>query len=181
MADREDPILVLARNGDRAAFARLVEANYDMFYRVAYRHVGNRQDAEDVAQEVCVRLGKAIRSFRGDCSLSSWLYRLVVNASCDHHRRTRRAREARESFAAEPLSACPDEAANEAAERLWEAVRMLPEKTRQAVVLVYSEGLSHARAAEALDCSEATVSWHVHDAKKKLKAILAAPEGAIHA
>ena len=183
MEDTDETILVLARNGDRAAFARLVEMHYDMFFRVAYRHLGNRADAEDVAQEVCVRLGGSIRTFRGDCSLSSWLYRLVVNAACDHQRKAKRGRNLTQAVAAEHevSGGYEGENDNDAATRLWEAVRTLPEKTRQAVVLVYSEGLSHLKAAEALECSETTVSWHIHDAKKKLRVLLAEPESATYA
>ncbi|TWH28257.1 MULTISPECIES: RNA polymerase sigma factor [unclassified Aminobacter] len=183
MEEIEDANLVLARNGDRSAFARLVEMHYEMFFRVAHRHLGNRADAEDVAQEVCVRLGRSIRTFRGECSLASWLYRLVINAACDHQRKAMRGRQLSEAVSAEhTISAGQNsDGDDEAADRLWEAVRMLPDKTRQAVVLVYSEGLSHLKAAEALECSETTVSWHIHDAKKKLRVLLAEPESATYA
>jgi RNA polymerase sigma-70 factor (ECF subfamily) len=59
------------------------------------------------------------------------------------------------------------------AEALWCAVRRLPPKQRDAVTLVYGEGLPHAEAAEAMACTEATVSWHVHEARKRLKAMMA--------
>ena len=58
------------------------------------------------------------------------------------------------------------------AERLWAAVRKLPDKQRDAVLLVYGEGLSHAAAADAMACAEATVSWHIHEAKKRLKVLM---------
>ena len=58
--------------------------------------------------------------------------------------------------------------------RLWAAVRKLPDKQRDAVLLVYGEGLSHASAADAMACAEATVSWHVHEAKKRLKVLMRA-------
>ncbi len=48
----------------------------------------------------------------------------------------------------------------------------LPDKQRDAVLLVYGEGLSHAAAADAMACAEATVSWHIHEAKKRLKALM---------
>ena len=62
--------------------------------------------------------------------------------------------------------------ADDRAERLWEAVRKLPDKQRDAVLLVYGEGLGHAAAADAMACAEATVSWHIHEAKKRLKALM---------
>ena len=58
------------------------------------------------------------------------------------------------------------------AEALWLAVRKLPDKQRDAVILVYGEGLSHAVVAEAMAISEATVSWHIHEAKKRLKTLM---------
>ena len=57
-------------------------------------------------------------------------------------------------------------------EALWAAVRQLPGKQRDAVLLVYGEGLSHAAAADAMAISEATVSWHIHEAKKRLKVLM---------
>ncbi|TIT88321.1 MAG: RNA polymerase subunit sigma-70, partial [Mesorhizobium sp.] len=57
-------------------------------------------------------------------------------------------------------------------EALWAAVRMLPDKQRDAVLLVYGEGLGHAAAAEVMAISETTVSWHIHEAKKRLKVLM---------
>ena len=65
--------------------------------------------------------------------------------------------------------------ADSQAERLWAAVRELPDKQRDAVLLVYGEGLSHAAAADAMACAEATVSWHIHEAKKRLKRLMRSP------
>ena len=58
------------------------------------------------------------------------------------------------------------------AEELWAAVRRLPDKQREAVLLVDGEGLSHAAAAETRAVAEPTVSWHIHEAKKRLKQIM---------
>ena len=66
--------------------------------------------------------------------------------------------------------------ADERTEELWTAVRALPDKQRDAVLLVYGEGLSHAAAGDVMACAEATVSWHIHEAKKRLKALLSAGE-----
>ena len=66
----------------------------------------------------------------------------------------------------------------DATEALWAAVRQLPGKQRDAVLLVYGEGLSHAAAADAMAISETTVSWHIHEAKKRLK-VLMRPAGEV--
>jgi RNA polymerase sigma-70 factor (ECF subfamily) len=167
-------LLERAKAGDRAAFAALVEAHYAFIHRVAYRLVGTKSDAEDVTQEVCVRLGRSIRGFRGDAGLQSWLYALTLNAVRDMARKTMREAAKAEAFGAQARidgdgAARPDDRA----ERLWHAVRQLPAKQRDAVTLVYGEGLAHAAAAEAMGCTEATVSWHVHEARKRLKTMMA--------
>lgn len=166
-------LLDRARSGDRAAFAALVERHYAFIHRVAYRLVGHRSDAEDVAQEVCARLGRSIRTFRGDSGWRSWLYTLTLNAVRDMARKTRREAAKTEAFGVQAKidsEGSPDP--DDRAEALWHAVRQLPAKQRDAVALIYGEGVPHAAAAEAMGCSEATVSWHVHEARKRLKVLM---------
>lgn len=167
-----------AKSGDRGAFGRLVERHYDFIYRVAYRWCGRKADAEDIAQEVCVRLGKAIRDYRGGGAFTTWLYAMTLNAARDTMRKTLRESAKTEAFGVQALiygeaAEEPDDQADE----LWSAVRKLPDKQRDAVLLVYGEGLSHAAAAEAMAISETTVSWHIHEAKKRLKVLMRAGEG----
>lgn len=170
----------LARNaagGDRRAFSALVERHYEFIFRLAFRLTGNRADAEDVAQEVCARLGRAIRSYRGGSAFTTWLYAIVVNAARDAGRRGAREAARAQAWAVQALAdgeAAPE--ADDPGEALWVAVRALPPKQREAVTLVYGEGLGHAQAAELMGCSEPTVSWHIHEAKKRLKTILSAGE-----
>jgi RNA polymerase sigma-70 factor (ECF subfamily) len=162
-----------ASNGDRDAFGELVERHYGFVYRVAYRLCGNRVDAEDVAQEVCVRIGKAIRGYRGQGAFTTWLYTLTLNAVRDMIRRAGRETAKAAAWGAEAMSLIGSaEAEEDPAEALWNAVRQLPAKQRDAVTLVYGEGLSHAEAADAMGCSENTVSWHVHEARKRLKVLM---------
>jgi RNA polymerase sigma-70 factor (ECF subfamily) len=164
-----------ARDGDRDAFGRLVERHYDFIHRVAWRWAGNRTDAEDIAQDVCVRLGKAIRSYRGGSAFTTWLYALTLNAARDLKRKSARDSAKTEAFGVHALVSggeVAEPAGEDPVERMWAAVRTLPEKQREAVLLVYGEGLSHAEAAEVMGSAEATVSWHVHEAKKRLKLLL---------
>ncbi|MBK5570061.1 RNA polymerase sigma factor [Ensifer sp. 2YAB10] len=162
-----------AVGGDRQAFGQLVERHYDFVLGVAWRWSGNVSDAEDIAQDVCLRLGAAIRGFRGTSRFRTWLYTLTLNAARDHRRRQVRDNSRMQAYASEQSTAArledPDEEQREA---LWAAVRELPEKQCDAVLLVYAEGLSHAAAADVLGCSEATISWHVHEARKRLKTLL---------
>ena len=81
-----------AANGEAAAFASLLERHYDRIHRVAWRLTGTRTDAEDVAQDVCVKLATAIRSFRGDAEVSTWIWRITYNAATDILRSRQRVR-----------------------------------------------------------------------------------------
>jgi RNA polymerase sigma-70 factor, ECF subfamily len=160
-----------AQKGDGEAFGRLVERHYDFVYRVAWRWSGRKADAEDIAQEVCARLGRAIRGYRGGGAFTTWLYAMTMNAARDLMRKSARETAKSEAFGLHALvegQGAPDDRV----EKLWEAVRKLPDKQRDAVLLVYGEELSHAAAADAMACAEATVSWHIHEAKKRLKALM---------
>ena len=81
-----------AAGGCRAALAALIEAHYELIYRLAWRLIGTREEAQDVAQDVCVKLASAVRSFRGDAELSTWLYRVAYNTAIDHIRARARLR-----------------------------------------------------------------------------------------
>lgn len=163
-----------ARDGDSMAFGALVERHYDFVHRIAYRWSGNAADAEDVAQDVCARLGKAIRSYRGGSAFTTWLYALTLNAVRDMRRRDSREAAKAQAYGRELAveDGAPSASPDDQAEELWAAVRRLPDKQRDAVLLVYAEGLSHADAADAMGCAEATVSWHIHEAKKRLRLLM---------
>ena len=91
-----------AIDGDRAAFAALISRHYDTMFRVAWKYCGNREDAEDIAQDVCVRLGKTLQSFHGQSKFSTWLYRVVLNATRDHHRKNASRAKKLDAWAVEP-------------------------------------------------------------------------------
>ena len=177
MLDEIEPsdleLIGLAQKGDGAAFGRLVERHYDFVYRVAWRWSGRKADAEDIAQEVCARLGRAIRTYRGGGAFTTWLYAMTMNAARDLSRKSVRETAKAEAFGRHALvegQAAPEP--DNQAEQLWVAVRKLPDKQRDAVLLVYAEELSHAAAAEVMGIKEATVSFHVHEARKTLRGLL---------
>ncbi|MCR5855286.1 RNA polymerase sigma factor [Mesorhizobium sp. J428] len=166
----DEDLIAHAKAGDRKAFAELVARHYDFVFRVAWKWCGRKTDAEDIAQEVCARLGRSIRSFTGQGAFTTWLYALTLNVARDHGRKL--LRESRKTAAFGVHAAAFGEAMPEPDERadaLWEAVRKLPDKQREAVLLVYGEDLSHGDAAEIMGCAEPTVSWYIHEAKKRLK------------
>src|SRR5574339_894293 len=85
MADSD--LITRAAGGDPAAFQELVERHRSMVYRVAYQFAGNHHDAEDIAQEVFIKVYRSLDRFRQDAQLTSWMYRIVMNACSDHRRR----------------------------------------------------------------------------------------------
>lgn len=182
-AETDETLAVRAASGCRASFASLVERHYDRIYRMAWRWTGTRERAEDIAQDVCVKLAGAIRGYRGDAAFTTWLHRIAYTTMVDQLRTTQRM------VALEPseiVRLVDDGAQSDSAEdalivtdgtrELWTAVRALPPQQRDAVLLIYGEDMSHADAAALMGCSEKTVSWHVHEAKKKLKRSLKAAD-----
>lgn len=154
-------------NGDVQAFSELIEAHYDMIFKVAYKWCGNAANAEDVTQEVCIKVGQSLTHFRMEASFSSWLYRITVNAVRDMQRKAKPNTDL--DAVAEPADTSANAEEQLENQALWQTVRRLPEKQADAVLYVYAEGLSHAEAAEIMECKESTVSWYIHEAKKQLK------------
>lgn len=170
--DGDAELVKCALNGERQAFAELIGKHYDMIYRVAYRWVGTAADAEDVAQDVCIKLAKVLPQFEGRSLFTTWLCSVVINVARDALRKNnRRPTSDIEDVEAQLVSDDRPDEAVEALE-LWASVRGLPPRQGDAVLLVYAEGRTHAEAAQILGCSESTVSWHIHAAKKALRSLL---------
>lgn len=177
----EERLVEEARKGGREAFAELVRRHERRVYGVVYRMAGDHSDADDLAQEVFMTAWRSIGSFRSGSSFYTWLYRIAVNASLTFLRK--RAREKGRAAFDENMSV-PDraygapsspEASSAAIEfrgRAEEALLSLPAHFRSSFVLVAGEGLSHREAAKVLGCSENTVSWRMHKARKLLRARL---------
>ncbi|MEA1937753.1 MAG: RNA polymerase sigma factor [Pseudomonadota bacterium] len=172
-ADDITTLALCAGSGDSDAFARLIEQVYDRIYRIAFRWCGNRDEAQDLTQDVCIKLARTLSSYRGEAAFTTWLYRLVLNAARDRGRARGRlaAREA-PLDAADCQNASTRPADSATTLDVRRAVARLPEKLRGAVVLVLMEGLTHAEAGRILGCREGTVSWRISIARKRLMADL---------
>jgi RNA polymerase sigma-70 factor, ECF subfamily len=170
----DEALAQAAAAGNRASFAVLIERHYDRIFRLAWRWAGSRTEAEDIAQDVCVKLAAAIKVFRSESAFTTWLYRIAFTTATDRLR----ARQRILPFAPSDMNTLIDGATGETPEtalmgtQLWDAVRALPDQQRDAVLLIYGEDLSHQEAAMIMGCSEKTVSWHVHEARRRLKAKL---------
>ena len=166
-------LVLRAQRGDAQAFGELLESHYDLIHRTAWKWCGNRADAEDIAQDVCVKLGSVLAGFDHRSAFSSWLYRITLNAVRDLQRAgARRGRQVQAFAEIAPGDEPPSQEEAATSGQLWAAVRRLPEQQRDAVLLVYAEELSHAAAAEIMGIKEATVSFHVHAARKTLRGLL---------
>lgn len=175
--DRE--LALQAGAGSRRAFQQLIERHYDHIHRLAWRFTGTREMAEDIAHDVCVKLARAIKSYRGEAAFSTWLYRIVFTTAADGLRATQRVEVVEPSHVVSLLERTtqtkpetPEESLFHS--ELWAAVRALSPQQRDAVLLVYGEDFAHAEAATVMGCTEKTVSWHLFEAKKRLKCFLEA-------
>ena len=171
METSDEALAQAAGQGDRAAFATLVNRHYDRLFRLCWRLTGSETAAEDLAQDVCVKLPRALRSFKGEAKFTTWLYRVALNAVRDDARRATTRARAMEGLAREPV-APPDE--NENLSR-WLAAAMarLKPDLAETAALIVGEELSQADAAEALGVSPGTVAWRMSEAKKALAAMAA--------
>jgi len=174
-ADGQDveALVVQAQRGDQQAFNRLIASQYHFIFRVAFRVLGHKSDAEDVTQTVCLRLATSLSSFDRRASFTSWLYRVTMNVARDSLRaqmRRKRLVDGAAVLASEHVDAEQD--AQRPVEDIWAVVRSLPEKQRDAVILVHGEELSQEEAARIMSCKKVTVAWHLHNARKALRDLL---------
>lgn len=174
----EGALIARAAGGDVDAVGALVVAHRPSVVRIARHLLGDAAAAEDVAQEVFVRLHAALPGFRGDAALSTWLYRVTLNLCRDLMRRTRRRREdvGLEALGNEPmLPAMTVEAqADRSIDlqrlqlRVRAAVDRLPADQREAVLLRYMEELSYTDIAHLTDTPQGTVASRVFRALERL-------------
>lgn len=164
------------RSGDEAAFSELVSRYKDLVYSMVYRLVGGRAQADDLAQEVFLKIHRGLPYFRGDARLSTWIYRIVANVCFEA--RTRR----RPEVSLEPANpdrprldpGAPDAAFGdlELRDRLDKAIAQLPDNYRMLIAAHYLKGVQYEALAEALDIPIGTVKTHLYRAKRRLRELM---------
>ena len=181
MISADTDLIARAAGGDPAAFQALVERHRSMVYRVAYQFAGNHHDAEDIAQEVFIKVYRSLDRFRQDAQLSSWMYRIVMNACIDHRRRHQPAgaapfgEEAEHKMlnTAEEAPGPEDRAyAGELGQLLEFEVQRLPKGQRIVFVMRHHQGMKLCEIAEALGLAEGTVKRQLHAAVHRLRQAL---------
>ncbi len=171
MTTSDEDLALAAAGGDRAAFAALLDRHYDRLFAFCFRLTGARAEAEDLTQDICAALPAKLASYQRRAKVTTWLYKVAVNAA--HDRRRRRATYAKATtgwgdWEVNRTAANADR--SRAVDWLTMAMNELPEDLRDTLALVLDD-MTHAQAAEVLDVSEGTISWRISEAKKRLRAI----------
>jgi RNA polymerase sigma-70 factor (ECF subfamily) len=170
-ADTAADLVRRAQTGDREAFHGLVSDHYDLMFRFALKFSGHRQNAEDITQLACIKLGRSIQQFRFEAAFTTWLYRLVINCGHDWLKQQKKGPD-QDTNPTEEESSTPADGENLVLlEQLLDQIDLMGEGFRETVVLVMGEGMTHAEAAAVLGIKESTVSWRIHEMRKKLQSI----------
>lgn len=181
----EQELILAARSGGRDAFGALVEQHQAMVYALAYRMVGNPDDAADLTQDAFLRAWRGLASFDGRSSFSTWLYRLTSNACIDFLRREKRRSGLSltldgEADDGEHQLDLPDERwspqreleRQEAREAVRRGLLSLSPEHREVLLLREMEDLSYAEIARALGLEEGTVKSRIARARLSLRNFL---------
>ena len=172
METADETLAEAAQRGDRAAFAALVSRHYDRIHRLAFRLTGQRAEAEDLTQDICLALPVKLGSYRRAARFTTWLYRVTVNAAHDRRRRAQSHARASDGWGSWELNRQAGNAEDAVAQDwLTRTMRGLPPELRDTVALTLGEDLSQKDAAEALGVSEGTVAWRMSEVKKRLRAM----------
>lgn len=188
--DAELQLLERLRAGDASAVADLASAYGPKIHQLALRYMKNPEDAEEVAQDVLLKVYRKISAFRGDSALSSWIYRITFNAAMSRLRNGRFSRPAevladdllrpgaeggRHALEAADWSALADEAfmRGQLRERLAEALESLPPIYRIPVMLRDVEGLTTEEASDVLKVKTQTLKSRLHRGRLILRRKLA--------
>lgn len=174
----EEELVERAQQGDQDAYAELVRRNQEAIYRIIYRFTKNHNDTDDLAQETFLRAFRGLGQFKRKANFSTWVFRIAINLSLNFLKKRKKEKGMRtleDTMTSQAEGAlCPDSTAdfNELRRRLNEAIDGLPLPYRSTFIMVVLEGLNHRRAARILGCSENTISWRVHKARKMIQAKL---------
>ena len=179
MEHSDEELVAKAKKNDRRAFEVLINRHEKMVFNLAYRMLGNREDAEDAAQDSFIRLYHSIAKFRGQAKFTTWLYRIVSNV-CLSKLSASAARQNFVELDAETEAIYSDVSdwkntpenillKEESKQIVRELVRLLPPAYRVVINLYHLEGSSYAEIAQILGLPEGTVKTHLFRAREALK------------
>lgn len=172
--------------GDRHAFSQIVRKYQDRVFSICFRWLGDREFAQEIAQDVFIAIFKSLANFRGDCQLSTWIFRVTIN-HCKNARlyRKRRAWEKHEPIEGTPHdddrprelpsnepSADSRAIRTDAEQLVSEGLAALTEEHRQIIILRDIEDLDYDEIAEILSIPRGTVKSRLHRARAELAEVL---------
>ena len=168
------------REGDKLAFSELLRLYKNRVLNTCYRFLLNREDAEDVSQEVFIEVFQSIRSFRGDSKLATWIYRLAVSKSLDEikkRNRKKRITSIGKMLHLEEVAnwisggVMPDKALHEkeTMKEVMQALNSLPDNQRVAFTLSKIDGYTNPEIAEIMNLSLSSIDSLLHRAKINLQ------------
>lgn len=185
MNDETGILLKLAKEGDAGAFEKLISMHQKTVYNMAFRMLGNREDAYDAAQDVFIRVYKALPGFRQESMFSTWIYRITKNVCLDIIRKNKKQNTVsidREvdygdgplTMQIEDTGPSPDETAerNELVKKVREGIAKLPEQHRIIIVMRDMQNLSYEEIAKILKCPEGTVKSRINRARNALRNLI---------
>jgi RNA polymerase sigma-70 factor (ECF subfamily) len=179
--DADAELMLRFQRGDEQAFVELVRRYQNRIVSLAYRYLGSAADAEDVAQEVFLRVYRAKETYEASAKFSTWIYRIGANASLNHLRGSKARRKVSGAMPAgegesaadfeDEEAAAPADAMerDELARVLRRIVDELPERQRTAIVLNKYDGLGYEDVAAAMDMSEPAVKSLLTRARVNIK------------
>ncbi|GAX90681.1 RNA polymerase sigma factor [Effusibacillus lacus] len=177
---RDEEILARVISGETDAYKELVVRHQSLIYTLCLKMLGDREEAQDAAQEAFLQAYQSLKDFKGDAQFRSWLYKIASNKCLDIRRKkARRAGIAsisplQEELPAQSLEPTPEEQllASERTRELHEMVDNLPEKYRDVVILYHYKRLSYREIAEILGIEVKSVETRMSRAKKMLRDML---------
>ena len=176
----DEELVELAQQGSRPAFASIIDRHKTSVFNLALRIVGNREDAEEAAQDAFVRAFRALDNFRRDAKFSTWLYRIAANVSLTKARQSRLDVTSIDATMDDEDSAplqIPDRALkpdehieqSEFQERVRSMIAELPPKYSAVITMYHIQSLSYEEMAESLELPIGTVKAHLFRARNALK------------
>jgi RNA polymerase sigma-70 factor, ECF subfamily len=170
----DDQLVDASRQGDAQAFQELVERHKGLVFALIARSVADRTRAEDLAQDVFLRVYRGLPYFRGESRLSTWIYRIVANVCAQEQARRPAPASIDDDRHRPALPATVDRHVSdlELRERLEKAIARLPANQRLLVAAHYLEGVQYEDLAEALKLPIGTVKTHLYRAKQQLRRML---------
>jgi len=172
-AERDGALIERARAGDATAFDTLVRTYMEQAFRVAYRVVGHREDAEDLVQEAFLAAYQYLDSFEVGRPFGPWLMRIVVNRGSNLRRsRARRSTEPETEGVSEAPSALDETEWSDTGRVLQDALSTLSDRQRLIVTMFDVDGMTSAEIGEMMELAPGTVRWHLHEARRQLRGVL---------